>query len=210
MASVSRAAPPADDGFEHLFEIEGDKPHAFDKITWPPSRAESWILLESICIIRPHARSTSPLGLTSQGISSTRLNDAASNTRSPFQECDGVAVASLTEAVAARPLRCDTHAVQSIHLLQPGGEQHKSAFKWRRFEPAVILLCVRWCGGYQLSYRGPEGMMRERGLSVRPLGLVRCCAVIRRRLSLVTTDNAQRPHAASASAPLTEGNFPRS
>ncbi len=44
--------------------------------------------------------------------------------------------------------------------------QNKSSFKWRHFEPAIILLCVRWYCRYQLSYRDLEEMMRERGLSV--------------------------------------------
>jgi transposase, IS6 family len=45
-------------------------------------------------------------------------------------------------------------------------KQNKSPFKWRHFEPALILLCVRWYSRYQLSYRDLEEMMRERGLSV--------------------------------------------
>ena len=45
-------------------------------------------------------------------------------------------------------------------------KRHKNPFKWRRFEPPVILLCVRWYCRYQLSYRDLEEMMRERGLSV--------------------------------------------
>jgi transposase, IS6 family len=44
--------------------------------------------------------------------------------------------------------------------------QHKSPFKWRHFEPTIILLCVRWYCRYQLSYRDLEEMMRERGLTV--------------------------------------------
>ena len=44
--------------------------------------------------------------------------------------------------------------------------QHKSPFKWRHFEPSLILLCVRWYCRYQLSYRDVEEMMRERGLDV--------------------------------------------
>ena len=39
-------------------------------------------------------------------------------------------------------------------------------FKWRHFEPTLILLCVRWYCRYQLSYRDIEQMMRERGLDV--------------------------------------------
>jgi IS6 family transposase len=45
-------------------------------------------------------------------------------------------------------------------------KQVKSPFKWRHFEPTIILLCVRWYCRYQLSYRDLEEMMRERGLSV--------------------------------------------
>ncbi|MET0621742.1 MAG: IS6 family transposase [Pyrinomonadaceae bacterium] len=45
-------------------------------------------------------------------------------------------------------------------------KQHKSPFKWRHFEPNVILLCVRWYCRYSLSYRDLEEMMRERGLSL--------------------------------------------
>ncbi len=39
-------------------------------------------------------------------------------------------------------------------------------FKWRHFEPSIILLCVRWYCRFQLSYRDLEEMMRERGLEV--------------------------------------------
>ena len=45
-------------------------------------------------------------------------------------------------------------------------KQHKSSFKWRHFEPSIILLCVRWYCRYQLSYPDLEELMRERGLSV--------------------------------------------
>ena len=45
-------------------------------------------------------------------------------------------------------------------------KQNKSPFKWRHFEPSLILLCVRWYCRYQLSYRDVEEMMRERGLQV--------------------------------------------
>jgi len=43
---------------------------------------------------------------------------------------------------------------------------NSSPFKWRHFEPSLILLCVRWYCRYQLSYRDVEEMMRERGLDV--------------------------------------------
>lgn len=45
-------------------------------------------------------------------------------------------------------------------------KHHKFPFKRCHFEPASILLCVRWYCRYQLSYRDLEEMMRERGLSV--------------------------------------------
>ncbi|MET0648425.1 MAG: IS6 family transposase [Pyrinomonadaceae bacterium] len=45
-------------------------------------------------------------------------------------------------------------------------KQNKSPFKWRHFEPSLILLCVRWYCRFQLSYRDVEEMMYERGLEV--------------------------------------------
>jgi IS6 family transposase len=45
-------------------------------------------------------------------------------------------------------------------------KQNKSSFKWRHFEPTVILLCVRWYCRYQLSHSHVEEMMRERGLDL--------------------------------------------
>src|SRR5215203_3711261 len=45
-------------------------------------------------------------------------------------------------------------------------KRNQSPFKWRHFEPTIILLCVRWYCRYSLSYRDIEEMMRERGLSV--------------------------------------------
>jgi transposase, IS6 family len=45
-------------------------------------------------------------------------------------------------------------------------KQNRPLFKWRHFEPSIILLCVRWYCRYQLSYRDLEEMMRERGLTV--------------------------------------------
>jgi len=39
-------------------------------------------------------------------------------------------------------------------------------FKYRHFEPEIILLCMRWYLRYSLSYRDLEEMMVERGLAV--------------------------------------------
>jgi transposase-like protein len=40
----------------------------------------------------------------------------------------------------------------------------ENPFKWRQYEPEIILLCVRWYLSYSLSYRDLEEIMVERGL----------------------------------------------
>ena len=42
----------------------------------------------------------------------------------------------------------------------------KYPFKWRHYQPEIILLCVRWYLRYPLSYRHLEEMMLERGLTI--------------------------------------------
>ena len=37
-------------------------------------------------------------------------------------------------------------------------------FKWRHYEPEIILLCVRWYSSFPLSYRNLETILKERGL----------------------------------------------
>ena len=39
-------------------------------------------------------------------------------------------------------------------------------FKGRHFAPDLILLCVRWCCRFGVSYRDLEQMMAERGIGV--------------------------------------------
>jgi len=39
-------------------------------------------------------------------------------------------------------------------------------FKWRHYEPQIILLCVRWYLTYPLSYRQVAQMVNERGLDI--------------------------------------------
>jgi hypothetical protein len=39
-------------------------------------------------------------------------------------------------------------------------------FKWRQFEPEVILLAVGWYLRFSLSYRNVEELLAERGLLV--------------------------------------------
>ncbi len=46
-------------------------------------------------------------------------------------------------------------------------------FKWRHYQAAIILLCVRWYLRYSLSYRDLEEMMAERGLKVDHSTIVR-------------------------------------
>jgi hypothetical protein len=41
-----------------------------------------------------------------------------------------------------------------------------SPFKWRHFQPEIILCGVRWYLRYSLSYRGVEALILERGLQV--------------------------------------------
>ena len=44
--------------------------------------------------------------------------------------------------------------------------EQDNPFKWRQYEPEIILLCVRWYLRYSLSYRDLEEIMVERGLPV--------------------------------------------
>ena len=39
-------------------------------------------------------------------------------------------------------------------------------FKWRQFEPELILLAVGWYLSFSLSYRDVEELLAERGLLV--------------------------------------------
>ena len=39
-------------------------------------------------------------------------------------------------------------------------------FKWRQFEPEVILLAVGWYLRFSLSYRDVEELLTERGIAV--------------------------------------------
>jgi transposase-like protein len=62
---------------------------------------------------------------------------------------------------------------------------------WREYEPAIILLCVRWYCRYQLSYHDLEEMMRERGLSVGHTTIFRW-ARVRACLGYRSFDTAER------------------
>ncbi|MEK4841342.1 IS6 family transposase [Bacillus sp. FSL L8-0152] len=44
--------------------------------------------------------------------------------------------------------------------------EKKNVFKWKHYQPDIILLTVRWYLRYNLSLRDLMGMMEERGLSI--------------------------------------------
>ena len=46
------------------------------------------------------------------------------------------------------------------------GQRRSSLFRGRHFGDEVIVLCLRWCLRYPLSYRDFEEMMMEHGLTV--------------------------------------------
>ena len=65
-------------------------------------------------------------------------------------------------------------------------------FKWRHFEAAIILLCVRWYLRYPLSYRDLEEMMAERGLHVDHTTIYRSRAALRPRIREALSTPSQR------------------
>ena len=46
-------------------------------------------------------------------------------------------------------------------------------FKWKHFQPDIIILCTRWYLRYSLSYRDLVEMMEERGLCVAHTTIMR-------------------------------------
>ena len=48
-----------------------------------------------------------------------------------------------------------------------------SPFKWRHYQPEVILLCVRWYLSYLLFYRQVMEMVNERGMDVHHITVFR-------------------------------------
>ena len=53
-----------------------------------------------------------------------------------------------------------------------------SDFKWRHYQPEIIILNVRWYLRYALSYRDLEEMMCERSLSVDHTTIYRWVQII--------------------------------
>ena len=55
-------------------------------------------------------------------------------------------------------------------------------FKWRHFQPEIILLCVRWYLRYPLSYRDLEEMMAVAGIARRSHHDLSLGAILRTRI----------------------------
>ena len=49
----------------------------------------------------------------------------------------------------------------------------KNMFKWKHYQPGIILLTVRWYLRYNLSFRNVVEMMEERGLSMAHTTIMR-------------------------------------
>ena len=57
----------------------------------------------------------------------------------------------------------------------------RGLFKWRQFEPEVVLLAVGWYVRFSLSYREVEELLAERGLLVDHLTVWRWYSVTPRK-----------------------------
>jgi len=59
-------------------------------------------------------------------------------------------------------------------------------FKWRQFEPEMILLAVGWYLRFSLSYRDVEELLAERGLSVDHVAVWRVLVQISKKVGART------------------------
>src|SRR6202045_3702167 len=66
-------------------------------------------------------------------------------------------------------------------------------FKWRQFEPEMILLAVGWYLRFSLSYRDVEELLAERGLLVDHVTVWRWCRVTPRKFSVDCDRGSDRP-----------------
>lgn len=53
------------------------------------------------------------------------------------------------------------------------GMEKENVFKWKHYQPDIILLTVRWYLRYNLSFRDLAEMMEERGLSISHTTIMR-------------------------------------
>lgn len=51
--------------------------------------------------------------------------------------------------------------------------EKENLFKYKRYQPKLILLTVRWYLRYNLSFRNLVKMMKERGLSIAHTTIMR-------------------------------------
>ncbi|PGW35715.1 IS6 family transposase, partial [Bacillus cereus] len=51
--------------------------------------------------------------------------------------------------------------------------EKENVFKWRHYQPNIILLTVRWYLRYTLSFRDLVEMLEERGLSISHTTIMR-------------------------------------
>ena len=51
--------------------------------------------------------------------------------------------------------------------------ENQNLFKWKHYQPDIILLTVRWYLRYNLSFRNVVDMMEERGLSMAHTTIMR-------------------------------------
>ena len=51
--------------------------------------------------------------------------------------------------------------------------EEKNVFKWKHYQPDIILLTVRWYLRYNLSLRDSVEMMEERGVSLAHTTIMR-------------------------------------
>ncbi|PGL42361.1 IS6 family transposase, partial [Bacillus cereus] len=51
--------------------------------------------------------------------------------------------------------------------------EKENVFKWRHYQPNIILLTVRWYLRYNLSFRDLVEMLEERGLSISHTTIMR-------------------------------------
>src|SRR5208282_5853916 len=78
-------------------------------------------------------------------------------------------------------------------------------FKWRQFEPEVILQAVGWYLRFSLSYRDVEELLAERGLHADHVTVWRWYSVTPRRWNYVCAVVSNRPATVGGSTRPTSG-----
>ena len=66
-------------------------------------------------------------------------------------------------------------------------------FKWRQFEPEVILLAVGWYLRFSLSYRDVQELLGERGLRADHVTVWRWSSGMRQKWNAVCAPGSDRP-----------------